>query len=244
MLLLHEQTPTSRKSGETWGIPAYLIIREDDFGVEEGAGYAGGDGQEVGLSGEDFDVAGAGDVGEVDGAAVADAGGGGLVGGGFSIFICTEQDSRFPSARFACSGQALHFASLSLLESEASVGMTNFHFLAFDVPGFDFVEGVGLGEVEFGDGGAAEGFEVGSGAEELAHFVGDGAHVRSGGDAGAEVGTVVVEGEDYEFFDLDLYWLEGYFLLFAREFVGGDAVDFFRGERRGSLFDQALEFGG
>jgi len=58
-----------------------LFAGEDDFGVEEGAGYAGGDGEEVGLSGEDFDVAGAGDVGEVDGAAVADAGGGGFVGG-------------------------------------------------------------------------------------------------------------------------------------------------------------------
>jgi hypothetical protein len=33
------------------------------------------------LSGEDFDLAGAGEFGEVDGASVADAGGGGFVGG-------------------------------------------------------------------------------------------------------------------------------------------------------------------
>ena len=34
-----------------------------------------------GLAGEDFDLAGAGEFGEVDGASAADAGGGGLVGG-------------------------------------------------------------------------------------------------------------------------------------------------------------------
>jgi hypothetical protein len=33
------------------------------------------------LVGEDFDVGGAREVGEIDGAAVADAGGGGVVGG-------------------------------------------------------------------------------------------------------------------------------------------------------------------
>src|SRR5580704_7632850 len=165
-----------------------LFAGEDDFGVEEGAGEAGGDGEEVGLSGEDFYVAGAGNLGEIDGAAVANAGGGGFVGsdggelweelagvdekrfealcsgvdGGFSIFICTAQDSRF-----------LHFASLSLRESEAPVGMTNLHFLAFDVLAFDFFYGVGLGDVEFGDGGAAKGLEMSSAAEKLAHIVGD-----------------------------------------------------------------------
>jgi len=49
--------------------------------MEEGAGDAGGDGEKFGLAGEEFDLAGAGDVGEVDGAAAADAGGGGFVGG-------------------------------------------------------------------------------------------------------------------------------------------------------------------
>ena len=58
-----------------------LSAGEDDFGMEESAGYAGGDGDEVALSGEDFDLAGAGEVGEVDGASAADAGGGEFIGG-------------------------------------------------------------------------------------------------------------------------------------------------------------------
>jgi len=48
--------------------------------MEKGAGDAGGDGDEVGLSGKDFDLAGAGEIGEVDGASATDAGGGGFVG--------------------------------------------------------------------------------------------------------------------------------------------------------------------
>jgi len=36
-----------------------LFRREDDFGVEEGARYSGGDGEQFPLSGEDFDLAGA-----------------------------------------------------------------------------------------------------------------------------------------------------------------------------------------
>jgi hypothetical protein len=39
---------------------------QDDFGVEEATGDAGSDGDEVGLVGEDFDVAGAGEFGKVD----------------------------------------------------------------------------------------------------------------------------------------------------------------------------------
>lgn len=58
-----------------------LFCGEDDFGMEEAAGYAGGYGDQVGLVGEDFDVAGAGEFWKVDGASVADAGGGRLVGG-------------------------------------------------------------------------------------------------------------------------------------------------------------------
>ena len=43
----------------------------------------------------------------------------------------------------------------------------------------DFVEGVGLGDIEFGYRGAAESFEMCSGAQKLAHFVGYGTHVGS-----------------------------------------------------------------
>ena len=41
----------------------------------------GGDGNEIALTGEDFDMAGTGEFGEIDGASSADAGGGGFVGG-------------------------------------------------------------------------------------------------------------------------------------------------------------------
>jgi hypothetical protein len=58
-----------------------LFGGEYDFWVEESAGDASGDGQEVALAGEDFDLAGTGEFGEVDGASAANAGGGGFVGG-------------------------------------------------------------------------------------------------------------------------------------------------------------------
>ena len=82
--------PSARRTAEGgcphMNFPEYfssdeLFAWEDDFGVEEGAGDAGGDGEQFGLAGEDFDLAGAGEFGEVDGASAADAGGGGLVGG-------------------------------------------------------------------------------------------------------------------------------------------------------------------
>ena len=73
---------------------------------------------------------------------------------------------------------------------------------------FDLFEGVSLGDVEFGDGGAAQGFQMRAAAEALAHFVGDGAHVGSGGDAGAKVGAVAIDSDDFEFLDLDLHRLQ------------------------------------
>ena len=57
----------------------------------------------------------------------------------------------------------------------------------------DFFQSVSLADIELGDGGAAEGFEMGSAAEELAHFVGDGAHVSPRGDAGAEAGAIAFD---------------------------------------------------
>ena len=49
--------------------------------MEEGASDAGGDGDQGALIGEDFDLTGAGNVGEVDSASTADEGAGGGVGG-------------------------------------------------------------------------------------------------------------------------------------------------------------------
>jgi len=103
---------------------------------------------------------------------------------------------------------------------------------------------VGLADVEFGYGGAAQRFEMGAEAETLAHFVRDRAHVGSGGDAGAEVGTVGLDGGDGEFLDLDLNRLQNDFLPLARQLVGGDAIDFLGRERRRDLLDEAEECGG
>jgi hypothetical protein len=49
--------------------------------MEQGSGDSCGDGYQFALALEDFDLAGAGEFGEVYGTAGADAGGGGFVGG-------------------------------------------------------------------------------------------------------------------------------------------------------------------
>jgi hypothetical protein len=49
--------------------------------MEQRAGDAGGDGDQVALPSEDFDLAGAGEFWEVDGASGANAVGGEIVGG-------------------------------------------------------------------------------------------------------------------------------------------------------------------
>ena len=154
-----------------------------------------------------------------------------------------QDNSRFPSARFACSGQALHCASLSLRESEAPVGMTIIYFLELRLLSFDLLlifnlfDGVGVGEVELGNGGAAKRFEMGSGTKALAHFVGDGAHVGSRGYTGAEVGAAGIDFGDDEFFNLDFHGLQNNFFLLSRQFVGGDAVDFLGGKWWRDLLD-------
>ncbi len=107
----------------------------------------------------------------------------------------------------------------------------------------DFFEGVGVGDVEFGYGGAAKGFEMGAGAQALTHFVGDRTHVGSRGYAGAEMGAVALDCENGEFFDLDLDRLQDYLFLFSCQFVGGDAVDLLGGEWRRNLLDHAVKSG-
>lgn len=189
------------------------------------------------MAGEDFDLAGAGEFGEVDGASAADAGGGGFVGGNRGEL--GQELARVDEER----GQALVVRNSRFLTGPgARFGMTGLYFSISLV--FNFLKSVGLGDVEFGDGGAAEGFEMRSAADALAHFMGDGAHVGSGGDAGAEVGAVILDFRDCEFFYFDLNGLQHDFFLFAGEFVGGDAMDFFRGEWWRGLQDCAEEFGG
>jgi hypothetical protein len=120
----------------------------------------------------------------------------------------------------------------------APIGMTIFCFI------FNFFEGMRMGDVEFGDGGAAESFEMGSAAETLAHFMSDGAHVGSGGHACAKVGAIGFDGGDEEFFYLDRHGLQDHFFLFSRQFVGRNAFDFLGREWGRHLLDHAEEFGG
>ena len=199
------------------------------------------------MSGEDFDLAGAGKLREVDGASAADAGGGGLVGGdGWKVreqlagvdeegsYAVTVGNSRFltgPAARFGMT----RARSTGIF---ARFGMTILYFA------FDLLDGMGLTDIEFGDGGAAERFEMGSAAEALAHLVGNGTHVGSGGNAGAEVGAISFEGGDGEFFDFDLNWREHDFLLSSRQLVSRNSFYFFGGEWRRGLLDDAEKFGG
>ena len=98
---------------------------------------------------------------------------------------------------------------------------------------------MGLGDFEFGYGGAAQRFEMRAGADTLAHFVGDRAQVGSRGHPSAEVGAVAFNSGDDEFFDFDLNRLQHYIFLFARQFVGRDAVDFLGRERWRHLLDEA-----
>jgi hypothetical protein len=101
-----------------------LAAGEYDFGVEERARYAGGYGDQFPLAVEDFDLAGAGEFGEVDGPSGADAGGGGVVGGdrgqlGQELAGVDEEvgypfmagNSRFPSAslRASLTGLSIRF---------------------------------------------------------------------------------------------------------------------------------------
>lgn len=218
--------------------------------MEEGSGYAGGDGDQFPLAVEDFDLVGAGELGKVDGAAAADAGGGGLVrGDGRKLRqeFAGMHEERFKhrSGRREGNSRSLHFASRSLRERKAPVGMTICCGVGMTIIylTFDFFEGVGVADFELGHGGAAQRFEMRSGTETLAHFVRDRPHVGSRSDASPEAGAVALDCEDHEFFDLDLNRLEDYLLLFSRQFVGWDTVDFLGGERGRHLVDEAEKSG-
>ena len=53
----------------------FALRRQNDFGMKQRSGYAGGDGDQVGLASEDLNQPGAGEIRQVDGLAAADAGG-------------------------------------------------------------------------------------------------------------------------------------------------------------------------
>ncbi len=232
--------------------------------MEEGAGDAGRDGDQVGLAGEDFDLGVAGEVGEIDGASAADAGDGGVVGGDGGErgekFAGVDEEG-FQGARLRVKVPTLSRRTREGWGTRLNCGSGWFRDGAVSIPTptsrkgrekwgtrlrgvGEFFQGVGVGEGEFGDGGATEGFQVRAAGQFPAHVVGDGAHVGSGGDAGPETDAIEIDGEDFEFFDIDFDGLEHNFFLLAGEFVGGDAFYFLGGEGRRSLLDDAAEAGG
>jgi len=213
--------------------------------MEQRAGDAGRDSDQCSLALKNFYLTGRREVGKIDGASAANAEGGGLVGshgrkGRQKLARVNEEVSDG-----ALNSRFLHVAYLALRESEASAGMKSCFlwsgFLKTDFVTFDFFDGVSLGDIEFGDGSAAQSFEMGSAAEALAHFVCDGTHVGTGSDAGAKLGAVGFDGADHEFLDFDFHCVQDDLLLFSRQLVSGDAMDFFGGERRRDLLDDADE---
>ena len=91
--------------------------------MEEGAGDAGGDGDEVALALEDFDLGRARVVGEIDGASAADAGSGEVVGGDRGKVrkklarVDEEGAHALHGSESSENSRFLHFASLSHRES-------------------------------------------------------------------------------------------------------------------------------
>src|ERR1700719_456116 len=72
----------------------------------------------------------------------------------------------------------------------------------------ELFESVGVFEIELGHRGSAQRFQVGATAEFPSHLVCDRTHVRSGGYASAETGTVDVDSENDKLFNFDLNRLE------------------------------------
>ena len=136
-----------------------LSIWEHDFRVEETAGDSCRYGDQITLSAEDFDVAGAREFGKVHGAPGVNAGDGRFVGsdGGKLRQKLARVDEEGGCVFVDGNSRFLHYACLPLRGRQAPVGMTDprrGHVTCTDF--LDFLYGVGLGDFEFRDGGAAE----------------------------------------------------------------------------------------
>ena len=104
-----------------------------------------------------------------------------------------------------------------------------------------FIQSMSFIQRELGNSGAAQRLQMSAASHRLAHVMGDGSHVGAGTYASPELDAVGVDGKNFKFFDLNLHGLQPDLFLFAREFVGWDALDFLRGERRGRLRDRSSE---
>ena len=164
---------------------------EDDSGMEQSSGDTRGNGDEIALSTENFHLSGAGEFGKINGPSGPDAADGGFVGGDRRKL--REEFARVDEEFLEIhrKSRSLHFASLSLRDSEASVGMTIFiagmtiiESMIFDRARVflcfcKIIQRMGVGDGEFGNGCAAEGFQMRATIERVAHVVGDGTHVGS-----------------------------------------------------------------
>ena len=195
-----------------------------------------GDGDQVALAREDFDLTGAGEFGQVYRASIANLGGG--------HFVSSDRWERWKQLSWVHeqrvegrrSARSLHSAWLSLRESPAPVGMTDRGSQLLN-----FIQSVSVVERELGNAGAPQRLQMGSATQRLAHVMGNGSHVGAGTNSSPELDAVKVDGKNFKFFDLNLHRIQADLFLFAREFVGGDAFDFLRGERRRRLRDRASE---
>src|SRR5215469_579702 len=144
---------------------ADTLLAHDDDGLEEGAGDAGGDGEEIALSGEDLDLRRRGELGQVGLHAVAHAADGLLVGGdGWHV---GQQRARM-------NGQ--------VLEGGGVAG-----------EGLKVIERVCFGEGEDAGARATKAAEMGTTAEGLPELVGDRADVSAGADVHGEGRLVALE---------------------------------------------------
>ena len=90
------------------------------------------------------------------------------------------------------------------------------------------IESYGLSKAEFPGLSSAQLGEVGSATECLAQVVGERADVGSRRNFGDEAGAISRYALDFEAMDDDFDRLHLYWFVFARKFVGRDAVDFLR----------------
>jgi len=107
-----------------------------------------------------------------------------------------------------------------------------------------FIERDGLIEGELTNGGAADFRKMRAAAKLLAHVVGKRTDVRAGRAFDGETSDRAFDSGEAIFEKFDRGGLEFDGLIFAREFVGGTAANFFGGENRGHLVETADGFVG
>jgi hypothetical protein len=166
-------------------------------------------------------------------------------------------------------GRQLHAAGLDLRHEDGELGAVADAFFQHgknisariirqqifqgDKAGLEFAFASGIGqffhfdgliEREFADGGAADFGEMRAATEFLTHVVSERTNVGARGALDGEAGKRAIDIEETIFEELDGDGVEFDSLIFAGEFVGRAAMDFFGGENGRHLFEAADGFGG